>query len=139
MKTFVADTEERYVTTRGIIMNENNRIKLSKYVEFDKEHGTFFLTCEAAEIIYREKRVICSYSGGNEWVNDMMLGLLDLFTGASPYNYALNSVFHKEVMPSVWESNKGGVINFIESSVEKEWGIAMYKTIDMMIDNLPSL
>lgn len=119
-------------------MSEQFGIKLSKYVYFDEDNGHFNLISEAQEIIYREKSIICSYSGSNEWINDFMCELIDLFSGSGPYNCTINSIDHKEVIPKIWKENKDSVINFIHRSKTEDWGIAMYKTIDLIIDNLPT-
>jgi len=119
-------------------MEEKTEIQVSEHVYFDTSNGLFRLTSEAQEIIYREKRIICSYSGSNEWINNFMLELLDLYTGGSPYNYSINSVCHKDVLPKIFGVNKQAVIDFIEKSKTEEWGIAMYSAIDMIINNLPT-
>ncbi len=119
-------------------MSESKEIEVSRYVYFDKEYGSFFLTSDAQEIIYRKKNIICSYSGSNEWIGDFMFEMIDLFTGASPYNYAINSTDHKKVIPEIWAQNKESVIKWVEKSKSEEWGKAMYKTVDTIIDNLPT-
>ena len=118
-------------------MNDQFSIKLSKYVHFDDTTGRFILTSDAQEIIYREKEIICSYSGASEWVHNFMCELLDLFSGGSPYNYALGCVEHKTAIPKIWDENPDSVIKFINQSKDSDWGKAMYKTIDIIIDNLP--
>lgn len=68
---------------------EENIIEINKYMYFDKNLGKFYLTSEAEEIIYKKKQIICSYSGANEWLNFFTLEMMNLYTGSSPYNYAL--------------------------------------------------
>ena len=68
-----------------------NIIEINKYMYFDKNCGVFCLTSEASEIIYRQKEIICSYSGADEWINFFTLEMMNLYTGSSPYNHALNN------------------------------------------------
>jgi len=119
-------------------MNEEMLIKLSKYVYFDDTTGHFVLSSKAQEIIYREKNIICSYSGSNEWINNFMFELINLFTGSGPYNYAINSINHKNVIPKIWIENPESIVDYFKKSIKEPWGIAMYKTIDFIIDNLPT-
>lgn len=46
-----------------------SEIILSKNLIWDNDRGKFSLSDEAQETIYREKSVICSYSGSCEWAN----------------------------------------------------------------------
>ena len=115
-----------------------DNINVSKYVYFDVEYGKFFLTANAQEIIYREKEIINSYSGSNEWCHNFMCELIDLYSGASQYNYALGSVVHIESIKKYWEENKEGVISFIGKLVTENWGIKLCKMMDNLIDDLPS-
>jgi len=56
----------------GIIMEEK-QININKHMYFSVEYGRFYLTSEASEIIYRQKELICSYSGVNEWIHHFYL------------------------------------------------------------------
>jgi len=114
-----------------------NTIELSKYVYFDKENGHFYLTSEAKNIIYREKGVICSYSGSNEWCNHFICEMIDLYSGASKYNYALGSVVHETEIPKIFKTNKEHINNWIEKIKDEEWGLKMFKMFDNIIDDLP--
>ena len=112
-------------------------IKLSKYLVFDIERGTFYLTSEAQEIVYRQKEIICSYSGSCEWANHFACELIDLYSGSSKYNYALGTISHETEIPKMWLSNKETVINWITSSKDKSWGKLAFAAFDMIIDTLP--
>lgn len=114
-------------------MNEN-KIEINKYMGFDAENGRFYLTSEAQEIIYRQKNLICSYSGSNEWIHHFTCEMLDFFTGSSIYNYALGTIRHEKEMPEIFKTNKDAVINFINRTLSESWGIKMYKIIELIID-----
>lgn len=117
-------------------MNENE-IKVSKYAFFDKECGLFFLTSEAKTIIYREKNIICSHSGANEWCNHFICELIDLYSGSSHYNYAINSTIHETTLPKIFKTDKEHVINWIDKIKDEEWGLKLFKMFDNIIDDLP--
>lgn len=116
---------------------ENDEIKVSKYVYFDKEYGNFYLTSEAQEIIYREKNIICSYSGANEWCNHFVCEMIDLYSGLSLYNYALGTIVHEKEIPQIFKTNKESVINWIDRIKGEVWGLKMFVMIDSIIDDLP--
>lgn len=116
----------------------DNVIEINEYMYFETECGRFFLTSEAQEIIYRQKGIICSYSGSNEWLHHFTCEMLDLYTGASKYNYALGTTVHEKELPDIYKQNKDGVIEWIKGSLDKEWGKRMYATIKYIIDDLPS-
>jgi L-rhamnose mutarotase len=114
----------------------DNKIEINKHMYFSTEYGKFFLTSEASEIIYRQKGLICSYSGSNEWIHHFTCEMLDLCTGASIYNYALGTVAHEKEIPKIWETNKEAVINFINKSLIEKWGKKMYELIETIIDEV---
>lgn len=115
---------------------EENKIICNKYVYFDTERGYFYLTSEAQESIYRQKSLICSYSGSNEWINHFVCEMIDFCSGSSIYNYALGTVRHEKEIPEIFKTNKDAVISFIQKSTEKPWGQKMYKMIEMIIDEV---
>ena len=113
------------------------KIQISKYVYYNMEYNCFYLTPEAQEIIYRKKHIICSYSGSNEWCNHFVCQMVDLYSGASIYNYALGTTNHEKEIPElIKEGHVESVINFIKRIPNEEWGIAMGRAIDFVIDNL---
>lgn len=114
--------------------NEENEIQVNKFVYFDTENGLFCLTPEASEIIYRQKNLICSYSGANEWINHFVCEMIDFCSGASIYNYSLGTVRHEKEIPEIFKANKEAVINFVNKTTQKPWGQKMYKMIEMIID-----
>jgi len=115
---------------------EDQQININKHMYFDTEYGRFYLTSEASEIIYRQKELICSYSGANEWIHHFTCEMLDLCSGASIYNYALGTLRHEEELPKIFKSNKESVINFINKTTQEPWGKKMYKIIEMIIDEV---
>jgi hypothetical protein len=113
------------------------KIQISKHVYYNTENHWFCLTPEAQEIIYREKHIICSYSGSNEWCNHFVCQMVDLYSGASIYNYALGTTDHEKEIPElVKEGYAENVINFIKRIPIEEWGKAMGNAVDYVIDNL---
>lgn len=118
---------------------EKDNIRVNKYVYFDVEYGRFYLTSEALNIIYRQKELICSYSGSNEWIHHFTCEMIDFCSGASIYNYALGTVKHETEIPKIFSSNKDAVVDFIRKTTEKPWGIKMYKMIENIIDEAESM
>lgn len=114
-----------------------NQIQISKYLYFDTEYGRFYLTNEAQEIIYRQKEIICSYSGSNEWANHFACELIDLYTGASQYNYALGTIIHEKEIPEIWKTNKESVIGWVNKFKDQAWAKSAFSAFDMVIDTLP--
>ncbi len=109
-------------------------ININKHMYFDTTYGKFFLTHDTGEMIYRQKGLICSYSGANEWIHHFTCEMLDFYSGKSIYNYALNSYRHKDELAKIFKEDKDVVINFINASIEESWGKKMYKTIENIID-----
>jgi len=117
-------------------MNEN-KIKVSKYAYFDKENGYFYLTPEAQNIIYREKNIICSYSGSNEWCHHFICEMIDLYSGSSKYNYSFGSKVHETEIPKIFKTNKEYVNNWIDKIKDEDWGLKLFKMFDDIIDDIP--
>jgi hypothetical protein len=103
---------------------------------FDTESGRFFLTSETLEIVYRQKNLICSYSGANEWIHHFVCEMLDFCSGSSIYNYALGTIKHEEEISKIFKINKEAVIEFINKTIEESWSIKMYKLIENIIDEV---
>ncbi len=118
---------------------ETNEIKINKHLYFDTDSGRFFLTQEASHVIYREKGLICSYSGANEWAHHFVCEMLDFCSGASIYNYAIGTVSHEKEIPKIFKENKEAVLTFVNRTIEEPWGKKMYEMIEMIIDeSLPN-
>jgi hypothetical protein len=115
---------------------EDNLIPIGKYVIYDKTSKTFGLTWQAQGIIYREKGMICSYSGSSEWCHHFFCQMIDLYSGASPYNYALGSCDHEKRIPEI---PKETILNWIEKSKNKTWWKKMVESFDFVFDNLPQI
>lgn len=116
---------------------EENIISINKYIYFDKNSCVFCLTSEASEIIYRQKQIICSYSGADEWINFFTLEMINLYTGSSPYNHALGICDHHEAFPRIFKDDPIRLCKWVEESLTKEWGKHMYKMIENIIDDIP--
>lgn len=114
-----------------------DKISINKYLYFDGERGRFALTDEAAEIIYRQKQIICSYSGADEWCNHFVCELIDLYCGCSIYNYAIGTTEHETAIPKLFNMDKEVVFNWIKKSMEKEWGKRAFSMFEKVIDDLP--
>lgn len=111
-------------------------IKLSKYLCFDTVFGRFCLTSDAQEIIYHKKNIICSYSGSDEWANHFVCELIDLYSGCSQYNYALETTIHEKRIPEVWKIDKEIIIKWLNNMKDTDWGKATFNTFDNIIDSL---
>ena len=112
-------------------------IEINKYLYFDKDSGRFTLTSEAREIIYRQKHVICSYSGTDEWCNHFVCELIDLYSGSSIYNYAIGCCKHEKEIPEIFATNREGLCEWIEKIIKKEWGKKLFDMFVAIIDDLP--
>lgn len=115
-------------------------IKIGKYVVYSPEDGWFRLTFEASNIIYREKEIICSYSGSNEWCNHFFCQMIDLFSGSSPYNYALGTCDHEKTIPIILKENKDEedpIVNWINKQINKTWWKNMVDSFEYMFEHLP--
>ena len=110
-------------------------IHIGKYINFNR--GSFWLNREASEVIYHQKEIICSYSGASEWCNAFFCSLIDLYSGSSPYNYALGTTDHFKRIPEYWISNPQGVADWVIKSIEKEWFKKCVEAFEFVFDNLP--
>lgn len=112
---------------------EPKQIKINKYVYFDCEDGHFCLTPEALELIYRQKSLICSYSGANEWCNHFTCEMIDFCSGASIYNYSLGTTQHEKEIPKVLQTNRPVLLEWIQKSTETPWGKKCYELLERII------
>ena len=112
---------------------ENKIIEINSCMYFDAECGRYGLTSEASHEIYREKELICSYSGASEWLHHFTCEMLDFCSGASIYNYAIGTIKHEEAFPKIFSENKEAVIRFVERTLEEPWGKKMYELIEAII------
>ena len=116
-----------------------NVIDINKYMYFNTEIGTFELTSEASEIIYRQKNLICSYSGANEWINHFTCEMLDFCSGTSIYNYALGCYKHEDEITKIFKENKEAVIVWVGKSIEVPWSKGAYKFIETIIEEVAAV
>lgn len=118
---------------------EDDIIEINQYIYFDKNHGRFYLTGKRSEIIYTKKNLILGYTGASDWVNHFVLEMMNFYTGDSPYNREIGVIDYHEWFPKMFSVNKAGLIEWVESSTKKEWGIHMYKMIENIIDDVPAI
>jgi len=115
-------------------------INIGKYVVYNPEYGKFHLTSEASNTIYRKKELICSYSGADEWCNHLFCQFIDLFSGSSPYNYALGTCNHENEIPQILKENKDEedpIVRWINKQLIKKWWNNMVDAFEYMFDRLP--
>ena len=117
-------------------MPESQIIPINQYLYFDKRCGRFALTDAAQEIIYREKQIICSYSGANEWCHHFVCELLDLYSGMSTYNYALGCYRHEDEIKKVYQIHKDSVCKWIEDIKGQDLGKKVFSLMLHIIDDL---
>jgi hypothetical protein len=104
---------------------------------FNPETGRFYLEAEIQNLIYRQKNVICSYSGSNEWCNHFACELISLYSGGSIYNYALGTCNYETEIPALYQEGKGeSVVRFIQKNLHEDWFIHAFETFKYVIDNL---
>lgn len=113
-----------------------NIIGINKYLYFDKKRGKFCLTSEAQDIIYRQKWVICNYSGADEWCNHFVCELIDLYSGLSKYNYGVGTIVHEKEISNIWEQNKMSVCDWVKKTKDKAWGKRAFDMFVKIIDDL---
>ena len=116
-----------------------NTININKYMYFNTEVGRFELTPEASELIYRQKNLICSYSGSSEWINHFTGEMLDFCSGTSIYNYALGCYKYEDEIARIFKDNKDAVIEWVKKSIEEPWSKKAYRFIETIIEESESL
>ena len=117
-----------------------NEIIINDVLSFDKKFGSFVLSNTASNTIYREKGVICSYSGADEWCHHLVCELLDLYSGRIKYNYSLNT---GDFAQDIYEMYKAGhaeeVCEYIERNKNRRWFSKAANMIRTIIDDLPNI
>ena len=115
-------------------------IKIGKYVLYNVESGNFYLCPEAQNTIYRQKGIICSYSGSSEWCNHFFCQFIDLFCGGSPYNYSLGCFEHEQEIPKIikQEGGKERIVDWLTKQQPKPWWTKMVEAFEFMFENLPT-
>lgn len=118
----------------------NDSIYINDYLSFDPDDGWFKLSAKAQEILYRQKQVICSYSGCVEWGHNFFCELLDLYSGDSQYNYALGTVVHKDQIEKLYkDGKKDGVINWVERHKDDYWFSKAAIMLANIINDVPEV
>lgn len=140
-KETASNIVEKDTLTKSNILVEPDvaeQIQVSKYIYYDCNYGRFYLTTAAQEILYNNKQLICSYSGCNDWIDHFVHEMMNLYTGNSPYNYALGTCNYHIKFPRLWKDHPNEINAYVQKSLETTWGKAMYDCIDHIIDEVPS-
>lgn len=117
---------------------DDGMIYINDYISFDTEDGWFKLSDMAQNILYREKEVICSYSGSVEWGHMFFCELLNLYSGGSPYNYALGTTDHaKDIERAYKNGHKKEVIDWLERNKNAMWFCKAAAMLATIIKDLP--
>lgn len=117
-----------------------NTIYINDYISFNPDHGRFELTSKAQEIIYRQKNIICSYSGSVEWGHEFFCELIDLYSGSSKYNYALGTVVHKEQIEKMYnKGHRDEVTEWVKRHKDDYWFTKAAAMFAKIIEDLPEL
>lgn len=115
-------------------------IEINKYVYYSKEDCKFFLTNEAGNIIYREKNVISSYSGANEWCNHFICELMDVYNGVSLYNHAIGCFSYEKLFQDAVEGtddiDSESAFDYIKNYAESKVGSKVFSLFEHVIDDL---
>lgn len=117
-------------------------MKINKYFYYEVEEKKFYVNNKVSEIIYRKKEIICSYSGIDQWANDTVTGMIDLYCGGVWYNYTLNSCDHKQ---SFIDLDVETCENFVkkvflpDGENYKLFGKNINIVLECIIENMPKL
>ena len=113
-------------------------IYINDYLSFDKDDGWFTLSNKAQEILYRQKQLICSYSGCVEWGHNFFCELIDLYSGNSQYNYALGTYVHADEIDRMYkEGHSEEVINWVEKHKDDYWFSKAAAMLSSIIEDAP--
>lgn len=114
---------------------EENTINLNDYLYFDKSAKKFIATDKTAHILYREKDIICSYSGVDEWTHFFMCELVNLYSGHSVYNHSMSDIDYAESLERCPTEN---VERWIERVKKEEWFIKAIDMFSKIIEDIPN-
>lgn len=115
-------------------------IYINDYISFDTEDGIFRLSDMAQNILYREKEVICSYSGSVEWGHMFFCELLNLYSGGSPYNYALGTNdYAKDIEKAYKSGHQKEIEEWVERKKSEEWFCKAAAMLGNIIRDLPKM
>lgn len=114
---------------------DENVIELNDYLYFDKSAKKFIATDKTAHILYREKDIICSYSGVDEWTHFFMCELINLYSGCSVYNHSLFDIDYAESL-EIFPTED--VERWIERVKKEEWFIKAIDMFSKIIEDIPS-
>ncbi len=115
-----------------------DNIYINDYVSFDPDSGWFALSNIAQEILYRQKQVICSYSGCIEWGHKFFCELLDLYSGNSQYNYALGTVVHADQIEKMYQNGHSEeVTNWVKKHKNDLWFSKAAAILAKIIEDVP--
>ena len=118
--------------------NNDKMIYINDYLSFNPVNGYFELSYEAQEIVYRQKQVICNYSGCVKWGHDFFCELLDLYSGNSKYNYSFGTIIHKQGIALGYKNGRGKEITeWIIKHKDDEWFSKAATMLVNIINDLP--
>ncbi len=117
-----------------------DNIYINDYIGFNPDSGWFELSTMAQDILYRQKQVICSYSGSTEWGHNFFCELLDLYSGGSKYNYALGMVVHKDDLEEAYKSgHKQEVVDWVNRHKDDIWFCQAAAMLANIIRDVPEI
>lgn len=117
---------------------DDGMIYINDYISFDVECGWFRLSDMAQNILYREKEIICSYSGSVEWGHMFFCELLNLYSGDSTYNYALGTVNYASSIKKLYEEgHQKEVADWVERKKNEVWFTKAAAMLANIIRDLP--
>ena len=104
------------ITEKGIDTNKNYYLLEGIYLSFDNLEPYFYI--EGGGWIY--DNYINSWSGMNEWINDLIDQEYSLFSGNSPYCHAFNTMSMSEIFSYIKNEEKPNEtkLSLIENLVE---------------------
>lgn len=121
-------------------VEDDNKIMINDYLYFDTECGMFLPTDTAQDILYRQKNIICSYSGCNEWCHDFFCQLLDLYSGTSKYNHSLGTVVHKLQLEETYKAgHQEEVIAWVKKNKDERRFDSAAAALAYIIKDIPAI
>lgn len=114
---------------------DKNKVRISEHLLFDISKGKFVLNPSTAEEIYREKHLIESYSGCDEWCNHTMCELLDVCSGVSIYNHTIGCFEHEKRLPEWASPDK--MLYWLNSKRPRDSFKKAVTMFEFIVNNLP--
>lgn len=114
---------------------DKNVIELNSYVHFDRSSKKFIATDKAAHILYREKNIICSYSGIDERTHFFICELINLYSGHNVYNHSLSDIDYAK---SFERCSIEDIERWMERVKKEEWFIKAIDMFSKIIEDIPN-